>query len=441
MDNFNVGKTVGDGNFGSVFLATNKKNNQKVAIKKMKKKFPTWEEAVKLREVQSLKKLNHPNIVRLKEVIRENDDLYFVFEFLEKNCYELTCQSKKRLPEERIKKYMFQILSALAYMHKNGFFHRDLKPENLMMSHDDNMKLADFGLAREIRSQNLTEYVSTRWYRAPEVVLRSPHYNSKIDIWAVGCIMAEMYTSRPLFPGSSESDQLYKICSVLGPPTEATWKEGLIMAQKNKFTFTQFVKTELSSLLKAPADAHALMNKMLQWDPMHRPTAAQCLSDSYFDGLSLEALNAQGPLAAEDGARNLHDAPVGASTRAMQLSMDVMENEDEYSSGVGGGGGGGGVSSEERRMQLKEAKKQQWSSSNDLHESDYGDGNSFDRDPSVGHGRKMNTTGRGGQNVLGSLVNGFGNEDYDYVSPPGAGGTGTMHRSSALRNNAERILT
>lgn len=102
-----------------------------------------------------------------------------------------------------------------------GFFHRDLKPENLLCNGAELIKIADFGLAREIRSRPpYTDYVSTRWYRAPEILLRSTTYNSPIDIWAVGCIAAECYTLRPLFPGNSEIDQLFRICSVLGTPTK-----------------------------------------------------------------------------------------------------------------------------------------------------------------------------------------------------------------------------
>merc|ERR1719397_1622275 len=108
------------------------------------------------------------------------------------------------------------MLQAMSYMHKHGYFHRDMKPENVLVSNGQ-IKIADFGLAREVRSRPpYTNYVSTRWYRAPEVLLRSTFYSAPIDIWAVGCIMAELYTCRPLFPGNSEIDEIFKICSVLG---------------------------------------------------------------------------------------------------------------------------------------------------------------------------------------------------------------------------------
>ena len=199
-------KTVGDGTYGSVVKAVNKNTNELVAIKKMKKKFYSWEECMALREIKSLRKLNNPYIVKLKEVIRVNDDLYFVFEYMEQNVYQLIKDRTKDLPENQIKSIMYQTLQGLDYMHKHGFFHRDLKPENLLANGEE-IKIADFGLAREIRSRPpFTDYVSTRWYRAPEILLRSTTYNSPIDIFALGAIMAELYMLRPLFPGSNETD-------------------------------------------------------------------------------------------------------------------------------------------------------------------------------------------------------------------------------------------
>jgi serine/threonine protein kinase len=184
---------------------------------------------------QSLKKLNHANIVKLKEVIRENDELFFVFE----NLYELMKERDKHFPESRIRNIMYQMFQGLAFMHKHGFFHRDIKPENMLVK-GDTVKIADFGLAREVRSRPpFTDYVSTRWYRAPEVLLRSTNYNSPIDIFAMGCIMAELFTLRPLFPGSSEADQIYKICSVMGSPTNRTWPDGLKLAAAMNFRFPQ----------------------------------------------------------------------------------------------------------------------------------------------------------------------------------------------------------
>ncbi|KAJ3025373.1 UNVERIFIED_CONTAM: hypothetical protein HDU68_007222 [Siphonaria sp. JEL0065] len=171
---------------------------------------------------QSLAKLNnHLHIVKLKEVLRDQatEELNFVFEYMESNMHQKIKERDGRpFLEEEVKNMTFQLLSGLAHMHKHGFFHRDLKPENLLMS-GNIVKIADFGLARETRSlPPYTEYVSTRWYRAPEVLLKTHNYSSPIDMWAVGTIVAELFLLYPLFPGTSEVDQLHKICTVLGSP-------------------------------------------------------------------------------------------------------------------------------------------------------------------------------------------------------------------------------
>jgi serine/threonine protein kinase len=211
MDRYKILETVGDGTYGSVVKAVNKNTEEIVAIKKMKQKYYTWDECMSLREIKALRKLNHKNIVKLKEVIRVKDDLYFVFEFMEKNVYQKIQHRSEDLPEKDVKIVIYQSLAGLAHMHKHGYFHRDLKPENLLCN-GDIVKLGDFGLAREINSDPpYTDYVSTRWYRAPEILLRSTTYSSPIDIFALGAIMAELYMLRPLFPGKSEMDQIYKL--------------------------------------------------------------------------------------------------------------------------------------------------------------------------------------------------------------------------------------
>ena len=138
------------------------------------------------------------------------------------NIYEHIQKKQSTLDESKIRMMAYESLQGVAGCHKNGFFHRDMKPENLLINDAEYVKLADFGLAREIRSRPpLTDYVSTRWYRAPELLIGSTSYNSPIDIWAMGCIIAEMFLKRPIFPGNSEADQLMKICSTLGtPPTD-----------------------------------------------------------------------------------------------------------------------------------------------------------------------------------------------------------------------------
>ncbi|XP_076383526.1 serine/threonine-protein kinase dyf-5 isoform X1 [Megalopta genalis] len=275
---------LGDGTFGSVVLGERIDTGEKVAIKRMKRKYYSWEEAMNLREVKSLKKLSHANVVKLKEVIRENDVLYFVFEYMKENLYQLMKDRDKLFPEPVIRNIVYQVLQGLAFMHKHGFFHRDMKPENLLCMGPELVKIADFGLAREIRSRPpYTDYVSTRWYRAPEVLLHSTTYNSPIDIWAVGCIMAELYTFRPLFPGKSEIDEIFKICSVIGTPEKDDWPEGYQLAAAMNFKFPNFTRTSLNILIpNASQEAVVLMEDMLQWNPIKRPTAQQSLRYPYF---------------------------------------------------------------------------------------------------------------------------------------------------------------
>ncbi|KAF7659501.1 hypothetical protein LDENG_00296860 [Lucifuga dentata] len=313
MNRYTTLKQLGNGTYGSVLMGRSNESGELVAIKRMKRKFYSWEECMNLREVKSLKKLNHANVVKLKEVIRENDHLYFVFEYMKENLYQLMKDRKKLFPESvirnisfqilqglsfihkngrenkmfsenEIRNIMYQVLSGLAFVHKHGFFHRDMKPENLLCMGPELVKVADFGLAREIRSKPpYTDYVSTRWYRAPEVLLRSSTYSSPIDLWAVGCIMAELYTLRPLFPGNSEVDEIFKICQVLGTVKKSDWPEGYQLASAMNFRFPQCVPTHLKTLIpNASNEAITLMKDIIQWDPKKRPTAVQALRYPYF---------------------------------------------------------------------------------------------------------------------------------------------------------------
>ncbi|ELV11971.1 Serine/threonine-protein kinase ICK [Tupaia chinensis] len=284
MNRYTTIKQLGDGTYGSVLLGRSIESGELIAIKKMKRKFYSWEECMNLREVKSLKKLNHANVVKLKEVIRENDHLYFIFEYMKENLYQLIKERNKLFPESAIRNIMYQILQGLAFIHKHGFFHRDLKPENLLCMGPELVKIADFGLAREIRSRPpYTDYVSTRWYRAPEVLLRSTNYSSPIDVWAVGCIMAEVYTLRPLFPGASEIDTIFKICQVLGTPKKTDWPEGYQLSNAMNFRWPQCVPNNLKTLIpNASSEAIQLLRDMLQWDPKKRPTASQALRYPYF---------------------------------------------------------------------------------------------------------------------------------------------------------------
>jgi protein kinase len=175
----------------------------------------------------------------------ENHELFFIFEHMECNLYDVIRERQVAFSEGDIRNFMVQILQGLAYMHNNGYFHRDLKPENLLVTNGI-VKIADFGLAREVSSSPpYTDYVSTRWYRAPEVLLQSSAYTPAIDMWAVGAILAELFTLSPLFPGESETDQLYKICTVLGTPDCTVWPEGMNLPRSSSFKYFQVKSSTL----------------------------------------------------------------------------------------------------------------------------------------------------------------------------------------------------
>lgn len=240
-----------------------------------------------LREVKSLQRLSHPNIIKLREVIRERDHLYFIFEYMEYNMYQVMKDKDKPFPESKIRNWCHQVLLALAYMHNHGYFHRDLKPENLLVTRDV-VKVADFGLAREVCSRPpFTDYVSTRWYRAPEVLLQASSYTAAIDMWAVGAIMAELFTLAPLFPGESETDEIYKICSVLGTPDTQSWPEGLELARSLRFSFPECPRAYLSDIIPgASVEAINLISALCSWDPYQRPTAIEALKHPFFQIVS-----------------------------------------------------------------------------------------------------------------------------------------------------------
>ena len=298
MEDYELINRLGGGSFADVYKAREKSTGEIVAIKILKKKYKKWEECLELREVKSLQKLQDDslsnqkgvdNIIKLKQIIfiNKTGTLNLVFEYMEKDLFALMkSREPKTLSEYEIKDLIYQTLLGLAHMHKYGFFHRDMKPENLLIT-NNKLKIADFGLAREIRSlPPYTEYVSTRYYRAPECILKSTNYNSPIDIWALGCIMAEMYLHpQPLFYGANEKEVLFRICSVLGTPTHDTWFEGVTQAQLIGIKFPNNSGIELKNIIKnASDDAIDLIKQMIKWDPNKRETAQSLLKHKFFDG-------------------------------------------------------------------------------------------------------------------------------------------------------------
>uniref|UniRef100_A0A5F9CX34 MOK protein kinase n=1 Tax=Oryctolagus cuniculus TaxID=9986 RepID=A0A5F9CX34_RABIT len=189
-----VGK-LGEGTFSEVVKLQNLRDGNYYACKRMRQHFESLEQVNSLREVQALRRLNpHPNILTLHEVVfdRNSGCLALICELMDMNVYELIRGRRHPLPEKRIVRYMYQLCRALDHMHRNGIFHRDVKPENILIKQDV-LKLGDFGSCRSIYSkQPYTEYISTRWYRAPECLLTDGFYTYKMDVWSAGCVFYEI---------------------------------------------------------------------------------------------------------------------------------------------------------------------------------------------------------------------------------------------------------
>lgn len=276
----------GEGTFSEVLKAQDIKSNKLVAIKCMKNHFDSVDQVNRLREIQALRRLsNHANIIRLHEVLydRSTGRLALVFELMEMNIYELIRGRRQYLTEDKVLHFMYQIMKGIDHMHRNGIFHRDIKPENILILNDA-LKLADFGSCRGIYSkQPFTEYISTRWYRAPECLLTDGYYNYKMDIWGVGCVFFEIMSLYPLFPGNNELDQIHKIHNIMGtPPTELLnrlKKHGTHM----DFDFPVKQGTGITKLLPhASPEALDLMMKLLTYNPDDRLSAKQALRHPYF---------------------------------------------------------------------------------------------------------------------------------------------------------------
>jgi len=287
MHKYRLISKKGEGTFSEVLKAQSIKSGKYVAIKCMKNHFDSIDQVNNLREIQALRRLaGHPNIIKLHEVLYDEPTgrLALVFELMDMNLYEAIKGRRHYLPEDKVRQYMYELLKALDHMHRNGIFHRDVKPENLLLL-DDEIKLADLGSCRGIYSrQPYTEYISTRWYRAPECLLTDGYYNFKMDLFAAGCVWFEIVALFPLFPGQNEMDQIQKIHNVLGSPdAELLNKKFKRNASHMDFNFPDKKGTGIERLVPhADPDLIELMKRLIRYDPDERILARQALKDPYF---------------------------------------------------------------------------------------------------------------------------------------------------------------
>lgn len=242
-----------------------------------------------IREISLMKELKHENIVSLHDVIHTENKLMLVFEYMDKDLkkYMDSRGDRGQLDYITIKSFMYQLLQGIAFCHENRVLHRDLKPQNLLINNKGQLKLGDFGLARAfgIPVNTFSNEVVTLWYRAPDVLLGSRTYNTSIDIWSAGCIMAEMYTGRPLFPGTTNEDELQKIFRLMGTPSERSWP-GISQFPEYKPTFHIYATQDLRSILPQVDQLGLdLLGRMLQLRPEMRISAKDALGHQWFRDL------------------------------------------------------------------------------------------------------------------------------------------------------------
>ena len=292
MDKFQKLEKVGEGTYGVVYKARDKKTGDLLALKKIR--LEAEDEGIPstaIREIALLKQLQHPNIVRLYDVIHTDKKLTLVFEFLDQDLKRfMDACGENGIQAETTKSFLYQLLRGIAFCHEHRVLHRDLKPQNLLINMTGELKLADFGLARAfgIPVRNYTHEVVTLWYRAPDVLLGSRKYSTSVDIWSVGCIFAEMVNARPLFPGTNDADQLMKIFKILGTPNATTWPE-MTQLPEYKENFPIYPGVNLKKVIRKLEPAGMdLLERMLEYDPAKRISAESALLHPYFRDLKAQ---------------------------------------------------------------------------------------------------------------------------------------------------------
>ncbi|PIC45381.1 hypothetical protein B9Z55_005419 [Caenorhabditis nigoni] len=296
IDEYECVNRVDEGTFGVVYRGKDKRTDEIVALKRLKMEkeregFPI----TALREINMLLKAgNHPNIVNVKEILLGSnmDKIYMAMEFVEhdmKSLLDTMSRRNKRFSIGEQKTLMRQLLSGIEHMHKLWILHRDLKTSNLLMSHTGVLKIADFGLAREYGDplRKFTSIVVTLWYRSPELLLGTRLYSTPVDMWSIGCIMAEFILLKPLFPGRGETEQIKKIFMELGTPTESIWPgvtelEGWKTLTFEKYPYNQLRKRFLAGRLLNDT-GFKLLNGLLTLDPKNRVSATKALDHEWFE--------------------------------------------------------------------------------------------------------------------------------------------------------------
>ncbi|KAL0415614.1 UNVERIFIED_CONTAM: putative serine/threonine-protein kinase [Sesamum latifolium] len=279
---------IGQGTYSNVYKARDLITGKVVALKKVR--FDNLEqETVRFmaREILVLKRLNHPNVIKLEGLVisRMSSSLYLVFEYMEHDLAGLTAVQSVKFAEPEVKCYMKQLLSGLEHCHNNGILHRDIKCSNLLIDNEGVLKIADFGLASFFDPEHkkpMTSRVVTLWYRPPELLLGATYYGVGVDLWSAGCILAELLAGKPILRGRTEVEQLHKIFKLCGSPTEEYWKKSRLPNATLYKPQQPYKRCIMETFKDFPQSSLALIDTLLAIDPDARGTATAALNSEFF---------------------------------------------------------------------------------------------------------------------------------------------------------------
>ncbi|CAA7045294.1 unnamed protein product [Microthlaspi erraticum] len=287
-DSFEKLDKIGQGTYSIVYKARDLETGQIVAMKKVR--FANMDpESVRFmaREINILRKLDHPNVMKLQCLVTSklSGSLHLVFEYMEHDLSGLALRPGVKFTEPEIKCFMKQLLCGLEHCHSRGILHRDIKGSNLLVNNDGVLKIGDFGLAsfyQPDQEQPLTSRVVTLWYRAPELLLGSTEYGPAIDLWSVGCILAELFVGKPIMPGRTEVEQMHKIFKLCGSPSEEFWETTKFPQATSYRPQHPYTRVLLETFKNLPPSSLALLDKLLSVEPERRCSASSTLMSEFF---------------------------------------------------------------------------------------------------------------------------------------------------------------
>lgn len=291
---YTVLKFLGLGAYGVACSCLDEETNEKVCIKKCRDVLHDAEDGKRvLREIAMMQFFHHENLLGILTILPPLDqrymslkDIYVVTPLMDVDL-NVILRSRQNLVEEHRRYFIYQILRGLKFLHSAKVAHRDLKPANITANISCDLKIIDFGLSRSVETpfSDLTDYVITRWYRPPELLLENTEYTTGVDIWSVGCILAELYTRKPIFPGRNTIDQLKLICEALGKPPESCIENQGAVQKLRALPSGSVPLDVLVPGLKGNADGLDFLSKLLTLDPRRRPSAAEMLAHPYLSQL------------------------------------------------------------------------------------------------------------------------------------------------------------